>query len=108
MRLQQLLFAAFTSIVLLIGCSKPVDAKTFTKPQIINVNLNPNVRLLEIVNQFISILHNDSDLYVNQKQNSDFRFFSFLVTDSKKKVQLFHKEEEIKINGEFKILNRYL
>lgn len=102
MRLQQLLFAAFTSIVLLIGCSKPVDAKTFTKPQIINVNLNPNVRLLEIVNQFISILHNDSDLYVNQKQNSDFRFFSFLVTDSKKRSNSFIKKKKLKLTANLK------
>ena len=108
MRLQQLLFASFASSVLLIGCSKPVDAKTIFKPQIVDVNPNTNIKILEIVNRLITIFHTDSYLSVNHMLDLNFGFSPLQINHSKKGVQLFHKEEEIKINGEFKILNRYV
>lgn len=36
MRLQQMLFAAFASSVLLIGCSKPVDASAYDQTTIVD------------------------------------------------------------------------
>ncbi|MCU7190044.1 hypothetical protein [Turicibacter sanguinis] len=138
MRLQQMLFAAFASSVLLIGCSKPVDASAYDQTTIVDHDhdMKSDISILVETEMMISTLNNDSNfsfqtLYhksndaslslLNEMKSLDNLLENHLGSDRfkicslngnyylscEKAIQLFHKEEEIMINGEYIKLNRY-
>ena len=138
MRLQQMLFAAFTSSVLLIGCSKPVDASAYDQTTIVDHDhdMKSDISILVETEMMISTLNNDSNFsfqtlyhksndaslpFLNEMKSLDNLLENHLGSDRfkicslngnyylscEKAIQLFHKEEEIMINGEYIKLNRY-
>lgn len=134
MRIQQMLFAAFACSVLLIGCSKPIDAMAYDQTTIVehDHDVNTSVNIPVLADYSNSILNNDSNFSSNTFTNNPMDFLTYSAEDLtqdfslgsvfqgfklyvlngnyyvslNKVIQTFHREEEIKINGELTQLNR--